>query len=324
MTAPAKIGARQVNAALWSTYFHRHYVGAGAEKQSNRLLSELPSSVRPVSLNDALEILHRAPEDAITLPGAVSPERQAQARRMLRGVRGRAAAQVLRGGHLLDRDSSGLLGKVARKSVGARDVQTALQQVATQDRALSDTEREVQYFEVLTNGHTTTGRFGIVVHAPLERVAPMCDPRSWAENEAFREIRIVSSDVDPGEPGKTAWSGSYFEHYEMSWNLMAVTAFRATLLSDMTVMPFEVRCDFSLIKEEDDQITTDRGYVRAQRVEGDPSKTRVTIEKKLSFRSPLLNFNSPALMAMFLERSMDAWWGLAATPNADGQNGTSR
>jgi hypothetical protein len=158
---------------------------------------------------------------------------------------------------------------------------------------------QVSYVEIRCTGILTVLAYEIVIARPLEEVAPIVDPRSWPQaSPSFVESRILEPERDPGPPGRVPWYGRYFEHVVVNWNLLTLNSFEATLKAEVSVDPFEVRTDYSLVRERHWQLANDYGFLRARKHEGRPGATVVSAEKCVSYRSPWLNFMSPAVMAM--------------------------
>jgi hypothetical protein len=313
--APGLFGLRRdatgdrVRAALWSTYFHRFHNHWSSDSGEVGPPDEIPARYRPLTPNQAMQTLAREARAGGGFPRSV-----------LRG----AAAQVMWSQYQLDVEGEKALSDLVAASEDApasdgfarlrargdpfqRSRASAEASLVVDDRrqlglvpaARSDPSCQVNYVEVRSTGTLTVLSYEVVLDRPLEDVAPIVDPRSWAgASPAFLEVRILEPEGDPGPPGRAPWHGRYFEHVVVNWNFVTVSSFEATLKAEVSLDSFEARTDYSLVKERNWQLANDYGFVSARKLEGRPGRTVVTAEKSVTFRSPWMNFMSPAVLSM--------------------------
>lgn len=305
----AEARSNRIRAALWSTYFHRFYNHWSSRSDQAGPTDQIPRRYRPLSPNEAMRALNDEARSGDGVPRSV-----------LRG----AAAQVLWSRYQLDPHGERALWELveaaetapaadglarmrargdafqrARPVAGPGPAHDDRTRIALAASAPSDDLCVVDYLEVRSTGTLTILSYQVVLDRPLADVAAIIDPRSWAvASPAFLEVRLLEPAQDPGPPGVVCWSGRYFEHVVMNWNLFTLSSFEATLKVDVDIEPFQARTDYSLVRERGWQLANDYGFVRARKQAGRPGRTVVTAEKCVTFRSPWMNFMCPATLSM--------------------------
>lgn len=300
----------RVRAALWSTHFHRFFNHWSSDSSNSGPGDEIPPSFRPMSPNQAMRTLNDEAK-----PGQA---------RLPQSVLRSAASQVMWSQYQLNSDGEEALSELVEAAEGTsasegldrmrargdhfqRARPLSEPSVTLDDRsqlrlaeaALSSEHCAVHYVEVRTTGTLTVLSYEVVLDRPLDRVAPIVDPRSWPKaSPAFLEVKILDPVDDPGAPGSCSWCGRYFEHVVVNWNAFKMSGFEASLKVAVNIDPFEARTDYSLVRERNWQLANDYGFVRARKQEGRPGRTVVTAEKCVTFRSPWMNFMAPAILAM--------------------------
>lgn len=139
------------------------------------------------------------------------------------------------------------------------------------------------------------------VKAPLRKVAPAFDPRTWPSRcPLFAETRKLDAPVYPGPVGTTSWSGKLLERFAIDWASIRWNEFTVVLNIDLAISQDAIRLDYSLDHEKRGRLIVDEGYATAELVSACPGWVRIDAVKTVQFKSRLLNAQAPMWLALFM------------------------
>jgi hypothetical protein len=143
----------------------------------------------------------------------------------------------------------------------------------------------------------------VFLRQKLSRVNRLVNPMNWVELGEFFAVTKREADGTRGPKREAeSWYGVLLEDFIVSWNGLATHRFNQKLKVDYTVLPNVARTDYSLMYEEDDQIEVNEGFFEVRRDATMPKGWIAgTMKKTVRFKSSLLNFLAPAMLAMFLD-----------------------
>jgi hypothetical protein len=189
----------------------------------------------------------------------------------------------------------------------------------------------------------TTGRMWFQAAAPVARLAPLADPRSWRFTSFFPasdkvhldESGAVVPDVAAPAPG-ASWRGLLYEHFRWANRFATLCEFANLLNIDFDVGADSIVLGYSLNRPLHGRawfsrrrvgVDVDSGFYRAQ-AQGDGT-TRIEMEKKIRFiplesGSPggiaLLNRLTAPVLRMWMHQVVaDARAALSTPVRADGE-----
>ena len=314
MKRPPEIAAEtdRMRRAMWSVYY----------KSAGRRRSVLPPSLRPMRLEDALDVLMAHPDQhggarrrrAALRLGAADLHVDTKARPEVVD-RVKKLAKDVNVDHLLD-------------PVGKRDLRSRGQVLATAPRpeidcvAVNNVGIKVRYDP---RTHDSTVKSVGLVQKPLAQMVDDLDPYRWSECSDFFKR---SEPVDPVnyEPlGRRVANGTRWQMYERF--VLPGAAFENILNICFTVSTTQISADYWLydsllfefgVLQLPGVLERDSGYVRARALS--PSWTQVSMKKTIRYRDltpddgpeggfdagQWLNYVAPGMLGLWIDDSSQA------------------